>query len=62
MVGGGTTINGGTLAVNGKLTSNVIINKDATLAGRMNVVGDVTNNGGHIAPGNSIGTLTIDGA
>ena len=28
----------------------------------MNVVGKVTNNGGHIAPGNSIGTLTIDGA
>ena len=62
MVGGGTTINGGTLAVNGTLTSNVTINKDATLAGRMNVVGEVTNNGGHIAPGNSIGTLTIDGA
>ena len=47
--------------MNGTLTSNVTINKDGTLAGGKNVVGNVKNDGGHIAPGNSIGTLTIDG-
>jgi autotransporter-associated beta strand protein len=60
--GGGTIINGGTLAVNGKLTSNVSVNAGGTLAGSNNVVGNVAVNGGKIAPGNSIGTLTIDGS
>lgn len=60
-VGGGTTINAGTLAVNNSLTSNVTINRGGTLAGSGNVTGNITNNGGTIAPGNSIGTLTING-
>jgi autotransporter-associated beta strand protein len=58
----GTVINNGTLAVNGKLTSSVIVNTGGTLAGSQNVIGTVKLNGGKIAPGNSIGTLTIDGS
>lgn len=62
VVKSGTTINAGTLAVNGKLTSDVTVNTGGTLAGSKNVVGKVTLNGGKIAPGNSIGTLTIEGS
>ena len=62
VVKSGTSINGGTLAINGKLTSDVVVNEGGTLAGSKNVVGKVTLNGGKIAPGNSIGTLTIDGS
>ena len=60
-VGGGTTINAGALAVNGHLNSNVVVNKGGTLNGSGNVKGDITNNGGTIKPGNSIGHLTVDG-
>ncbi|WP_175561896.1 autotransporter domain-containing protein [Kaistia soli] len=60
-VGGGTTILGGNLAVNGHLTSNVTVDKGGTLSGSGNVTGDITNNGGTIKPGNSIGHLTADG-
>jgi autotransporter-associated beta strand protein len=61
-VGSETWIRGGTLAINGKLTSDVIIDAGGTLAGSKNVVGKVVLNGGKIAPGNSIGTITIDGS
>lgn len=60
-VGGGTTIREGTLAVNGPLTSNVVIESQGTLAGAGNVVGDIDNRGGTIAPGNSIGQITVNG-
>jgi outer membrane autotransporter protein len=60
-VGGGTTIKGGTLAVNGPLTSNVIIESKGTLAGAGNVVGNIDNQGGTIAPGNSIGQISVNG-
>ncbi|WP_428032927.1 autotransporter domain-containing protein [Ancylobacter sp.] len=60
-VGGGTTINAGGVAVNGHLTSNVIVNKGGTLSGSGNVTGDITNNGGTVKPGNSIGHLIVDG-
>ena len=59
--GGGTNIDGGTLAVDGKLTSNVSVNAGGTLAGSGHVVGKIVLNGGKIAPGNSIGTIDIDG-
>jgi autotransporter-associated beta strand protein len=59
-VGGGTTLNAGALAVNGKLTSNVLLN-GGILNGVGNITGNVTENGGEIAPGNSIGNLTING-
>ena len=60
-VGGGSTINAGQLAVNGRLTSNVVVNKGGALSGAGNIKGDITNNGGTIIPGNSIGHMTIDG-
>jgi autotransporter-associated beta strand protein len=60
-VGGGTTINAGALAVNGQLTSDVTVNKGGTLNGVGHITGNITNNGGEIGPGNSIGHLTVDG-
>ncbi|MGU3492951.1 autotransporter domain-containing protein [Xanthobacteraceae bacterium A53D] len=60
-VGGGTTINAGGLAVNGHLTSHVTVNTGGTLSGAGNVTGDITNNGGTVKPGNSIGHLTVSG-
>ncbi|MBZ9939395.1 autotransporter domain-containing protein, partial [Mesorhizobium sp. BR1-1-16] len=58
---GGTSINGGTLAVNGKLTSDVVVNTNGVLAGAGNVVGNIDLKGGTIAPGNSIGTVHVSG-
>ncbi|TPE61578.1 autotransporter domain-containing protein [Sandaracinobacter neustonicus] len=60
-VGGGTTINAGTLAVNGPLISDIVLNAGGTLSGVGNIKGDITNNGGSIRPGNSIGHLVFDG-
>jgi autotransporter-associated beta strand protein len=67
--GNGANINGGTLAVNGRLDSGVVVNDGGTLAGSGLVTGKVTLNGGkddrkmsaQVAPGNSIGTLHILG-
>jgi autotransporter-associated beta strand protein len=60
-VGGGTTINTGGFAVNGHLTSNVTLNKNGVLSGVGNITGNITNNGGTIEPGNSIGNITVNG-
>ena len=57
---GPTSVTAGTLAVNGSLTSNVTVGAAGTLGGNGTIAGLVTNNG-IIAPGNSIGTLTING-
>ena len=57
---GPTSVMAGTLAVNGSLTSNVTVGAAGTLGGNGTITGLVTNNG-IIAPGNSIGTLTING-
>ena len=60
---GATTVNGGTLAVNGDITSSsgVTVNNGGTLGGN-GIVGDTTiNAGGALAPGNSIGLLTVQG-
>jgi outer membrane autotransporter protein len=67
--GNGTNINGGTLAVNGRLDSGVVVNTGGIIAGSGVVIGKVTLNGGkdergmnaQIEPGNSIGTLHILG-
>ncbi len=58
---GGTWINGGTLAINGKLTSDVVVNTNGVLAGAGNVVGNIDLKGGTIGPGNSIGTVHVSG-
>jgi subtilase-type serine protease len=56
-----TTVSGGTLSVNGSITSDVVVNGGAL--GGTGVVGSTTiADGGALAPGNSIGTITIDGS
>ncbi|CDN49072.1 autotransporter family protein [Neorhizobium galegae] len=57
---GVTTVSGGRLAVNGSITSPVATSGAGILGGTGTIFGDVTN-AGVVAPGNSIGTLTIAG-
>ncbi|AJO77166.1 autotransporter domain-containing protein [Pseudomonas sp. MRSN 12121] len=58
---GKTQVESGILAVNGKLGGTLDVYDSATLAGN-GQVGDVTlHRGATIAPGNSIGTLTVAG-
>jgi outer membrane autotransporter protein len=54
---GDTNINGGILAVNGSITSDVFVNAGGTLGGK-GTTGDITVlSGGILAPGNSVDTL-----
>jgi autotransporter-associated beta strand protein len=56
---GGTTVNAGTLLVNGSLAfgeGSVWVNTGATLGGA-GIVNDIALNGGTLSPGNSAGTL-----
>jgi autotransporter-associated beta strand protein len=57
---GPTSVTAGTLSVNGSVTSNVSVGSAGTLGGNGTIFGNVTN-AGMIAPGNSIGTLNING-
>lgn len=59
---GATNINAGNLAVNGSLKSSSIVNvnKGGTLSGN-GIFGNVNVNGGKVSPGNSVGTIVIDG-
>ena len=59
---GATTVNGGTLLINGSTTASsaVAVNSGGTLGGSGTVNGAVTvNSGGTLAPGNSPGLLTV---
>ena len=60
---GATTVNAGTLSVNGDITSSsgLTVNAGGTLGGDGFVPATVINAGGALAPGNSIGTLTVNG-
>ena len=58
---GPTTINAGVLEVNGSLLSAAVVNNGGTLMGSGTVGGVDVQSGGVLAPGNSIGTLTVDG-
>lgn len=60
---GPVTVNGGTLAVNGDLSSasSLTVNAGGTLGGN-GTVGSTVVNGGTLAPGNSIGLLTVSGS
>lgn len=57
---GTTDVLGGLLAVNGSLTSDVIVGGAGMLGGTGRIVGNVAL-GGVLAPGNSIGTLNVTG-
>jgi outer membrane autotransporter protein len=56
-----TSINGGTLIVNGSLVSTMNVNSGGTLAGAGTIGGLNVASGGIVAPGNSIGTLNVVG-
>lgn len=57
---GGTNITGGALSVNGSILGPVNIGTAGILKGSGSINGSVTNSG-MLAPGNSIGTTTING-
>lgn len=57
---GQTVVSDGTLVVNGSIVSDVTVEGSGTLGGTGAVGGDVIN-AATVAPGNSIGTLTIAG-
>jgi outer membrane autotransporter protein len=57
---GPTSVTAGTLAVNGSITSNVTVGAASTLGGNGIIGGSVVNTG-MLAPGNSIGLLTVTG-
>ena len=54
------TVDGGTLRVNTGVTSDVTVNSGGTLGGAGSITGQLFLNG-TLAPGNSIGTLTVNG-
>ncbi|MGJ4931832.1 autotransporter outer membrane beta-barrel domain-containing protein [Bradyrhizobium sp. HKCCYLS2038] len=60
---GSTTVDAGTLAVNGSIaaSSGVTVNTGATLGGTGQLPSVILNAGGTLAPGNSIGTVTVNG-
>src|ERR1700754_2182794 len=57
---GATTVDAGRVEVDGSITSPVTVNTAGTLGGTGAIFGDLTN-AGTVAPGNSIGTLTVNG-
>ena len=59
---GATTVNAGTLSVNGSTATSSLttVNTGGTLGGN-GTVGNTAINGGALAPGNSIGVLTVNG-
>jgi len=58
---GATTVSAGTLRVDGSIAASTsTVNAGGTLGGN-GTVGGTTVNGGVLAPGNSIGTLTVQG-
>lgn len=60
---GATTVNAGTLAVNGSIASPVTVNSGGTLGGSGAINNAVTLAAGSVfAPGNSIGTITVNGS
>jgi outer membrane autotransporter protein len=59
---GTTTVSAGRLAINGSITSAVTTASGATLGGTGTLAATTISSGGIHAPGNSIGTQTVNGA
>jgi autotransporter-associated beta strand protein len=59
--GGATTIDGGTLALTGSLTSNIGVNSGGTITGTGSTTGSLTLNAGSTFSGNLSGILTANG-
>jgi autotransporter-associated beta strand protein len=57
---GATSVNSGTMLVNGSMASSPTVAAGATLGGTGTISNDI-NNGGTLAPGASVGTLTATG-
>jgi autotransporter-associated beta strand protein len=57
---GNTNVEKGKLVVNGSLASSVRVLKNGTLGGTVSIAGNLTNLG-ILAPGNSPGTITVNG-
>ncbi|MEK1906993.1 MAG: autotransporter domain-containing protein, partial [Pseudomonas sp.] len=67
-IDGGTTVAGGSLIIGGaagssaSLASDVDVTQGATLGGHGTIIGDISlANGATLSPGNSIGSLKVDG-
>jgi outer membrane autotransporter protein len=59
---GATAVSGGTLIVNGSIANSAVtVNNGATLAGTGTVGATTIRSGGTFAPGNSPGTMTVQG-
>jgi autotransporter-associated beta strand protein len=60
---GATTVNGGILSVNGSIASSsmITVNNGAILSGTGTLGNTTIASGGTLAPGNSIGTITVNG-
>ncbi len=58
---GPTTVNEGTLAVNGSIVSATTVNDGGRLGGSGELGAVTVSEGGVFAPGNSIGTITVNG-
>ena len=57
---GSTTVSNASLGVNGSLGGNVFVGQGGIVSGNGSIVGHLFS-GGAVAPGNSIGTLTVAG-
>jgi autotransporter-associated beta strand protein len=58
---GATTVNAGTLSVNGSIANSALTVNAGGAIGGIGTIGNTTINGGTLSPGNSIGTLTVQG-
>jgi fibronectin-binding autotransporter adhesin len=59
---GTTTVNGGSLNINGSVAGSVVVNSGGRLSGNTSIAGNLTlNAGGALASGNSPGTTTVAG-
>ncbi|MDY0250041.1 MAG: autotransporter domain-containing protein [Pseudomonas sp.] len=58
---GATLVNGGLLTVNGSIANSAVTISSSGRLGGTGTVGSTTINGGVFAPGNSIGTQTVNG-